>query len=120
MQVAVPELAQTGAVMVNNVGAVNLGSHGSYNDAIYRGVTVNSRPPANTPIRFTDTGIEGLDNESWGIDNVRVVRVSDSAVVYSASFEGGAGPEWSDRTTDNTLPGTFSSSWVALAMAATP
>ncbi|MGB8169737.1 MAG: pre-peptidase C-terminal domain-containing protein, partial [Chthoniobacteraceae bacterium] len=108
LQVQVPALAQTGAVLVNNIGnTANLG-FSSYTDAIYRTVTLNfTSTGASTPIVFRDGGIQDINDESWGIDNVRVVRTSDSAVIYSTDFENGAGPEWSDRTTDNSLPGSL-------------
>ena len=37
----VPDLATTGDVRVVNIGARNLGFHGSYPDSVYRNVTVN-------------------------------------------------------------------------------
>ncbi len=108
MQVQVPALAQTGAVMVNNIGSnANLGFAG-HTDAIYRAVTMNfTATGASSALRFADGGLQGINDESWGIDNVRVVRVSDSAVIYSSNFENGAGTEWSDRTTDESVPGVF-------------
>ena len=117
MQVQVPALAQTGAVMVNNIGSTtNLGFAG-HTDAIYRAVTMNfTATGASSALRFADGGLQGINDESWGIDNVRVVRVSDSAVIYSSNFENGAGTEWSDRATDESVPGVFTIRRTLVAM----
>ncbi|TVS19950.1 MAG: hypothetical protein EA424_06450, partial [Planctomycetaceae bacterium] len=46
---------------------------GHWNDAIYRGISIPFIASANsTAIRFYDGGLQGLHDESWGIDNVRV------------------------------------------------
>ena len=72
LQVVVPVLAATGDVKVVNIGSRNLGYSG-YNDAIYRKVTLSFTPSATTAtLNFTDDGLEGIDNESWGLDNVAV------------------------------------------------
>ena len=106
LQVLVPDLASTGAVKVTNVAKQNYG-FASYNDAIYRGVTLTTTPAATTSIvTFTDDGLEGVGNESWGIDNV-VVR-QNGVIVFQDNFEGGAKSNWSDPTTDGSLPGIFS------------
>ncbi len=108
LQVQVPAIAETGAVKVNNVGnQVNLGYSG-HTDAIYRTVTIPfTASGASTAIRFADGGLQDVSDESWGIDNVRIVRVSDNVPVYSASFEAGAGAEWSDRATTNAASSVF-------------
>ena len=105
LQVVVPTLASTGLVQVVNTGGRNLG-FGSYNDAVYRQVSASYTPAAAaSAIRFADLGLQGLDNESWGIDNVRVVQ--NGAVVFADDFEGGAKANWSAAITDATLPGVF-------------
>ncbi|NLX56992.1 MAG: S8 family serine peptidase [Planctomycetaceae bacterium] len=46
---------------------------GHWHDAIYRCVSVPFiATSASTAIRFYDSGLQGLSDESWGIDNVRV------------------------------------------------
>src|SRR5262249_39137411 len=59
-------------------------------------------------IRFADNGsLQGLADESWGIDNVRVYDATTNALVYSTDFENGAGSEWSTNQTDDSYPTTF-------------
>ena len=106
LQVIVPDQATTGLVQVVNVGTQNLGFSG-YNDAIYRKVTATYTPSASSSVvTFADLGLQGIDDESWGIDNVVVSQAG--ATVFSDSFEGGAKSNWSSATTDNSLPGVFS------------
>jgi hypothetical protein len=56
------------------VSGSNLGFNGQFFDSIYRDVTVTFRLPTNQPLSllFTDTLNQPLNDESWGIDNVRV------------------------------------------------
>ena len=109
-QVIVPDLAQTGAVTLSSSSARSeLGFWTSYPDAIYRNLSERFTPGgATTTLHFSDGGLEGLGNESWGLDNVRVRRVSDGQIVFSDDFEAGAKPQWSSSTTDNSYPATFS------------
>ncbi len=109
LQVQVPALAQTGGVMVNNIGNQRDLGYTGFTDGVYRtaGFNFTAGAGTNSAIRFNDGGIQDKGDESWGIDNVRVVRVSDSQVIYSTDFEGGADNKWSDRTTDNADPGGF-------------
>ena len=46
----------------------------AFNDAIYRTIGVDFTVTPNTPIviRWRDGGLQGLNDESWGIDNVSV------------------------------------------------
>ncbi|MBX3670121.1 MAG: choice-of-anchor D domain-containing protein [Rhodocyclaceae bacterium] len=105
LQVQVPDLARTGDVRVVNISARNLG-FGSTADAIYRDVTLNfTAGGASAVLRFADDGLQGVSDESWGLDNVRVLN--GASTVYAENFEAGAGPEWSDSSTDNTVPGIF-------------
>ena len=108
MQVVVPNLATTGAITVNAVGETNLG-YGSGVDSVYRNITVPVTASGSTMhIQFADNGsLQGLADESWGIDNVRVYDASTNALVYSTNFENGAGPEWSTSQTDDTYPTSF-------------
>ena len=106
LQVIVPNLATTGAVRVFNSGSRDLGFSG-YNDAIYRQVTLSYTPAAATSaVTFADLGLENLGNESWGLDNVRVVQAGGT--VFQDNFEGGAKANWTNQTTDATVPGVFS------------
>ena len=105
LQVVVPDQARTGDVRVVNTGARDLG-FSSYNDAIYRQVTLSFTPGASTAtIRFADEGLEGISNESWGLDNVVVKQ--GASTVFQDNFEGGAKANWSNPLTDATLPGVF-------------
>lgn len=56
------------------VAGRDLGFNGQFFDSIYRDVTVTFRLPTNQPLSllFTDTLNQPLNDESWGIDNVRV------------------------------------------------
>ena len=107
LQVEVPALATTGAVQVVNVSSRNLG-YASYNDALYRGMTVQFTAQAsNSSINFADAGLEGISNESWGIDNVSVSQ--GNTTIFSDNFESGAAnPAWSLNTVDTSAPGVFS------------
>lgn len=74
LQVIVPDLATTGAVSLRNVGLRNLGFGGNV-DAVYRTVTVNFTANGTTAsIQFSDEGLQGVGDESWGLDNVFVRR----------------------------------------------
>ena len=106
LQVKVPDLATTGDVRVANTGNRDLG-FSSYNDAIYRQVTRTFTAGSDTAvIRFADGGLEGLSNESWGLDNVRVSQ--GSTVLFSDDFESGAKANWSDATVDASETANFS------------
>lgn len=68
---------QTGAIQTfrePNVGRSQLGYHDVFLDSIYRNVGFNFTVPLNQPLVITwaDEGLQGLNDESWGIDNVRV------------------------------------------------
>ena len=126
MQVVVPNLATTGPVTVNAVGQTNIG-FGSGVDSIYRNITVPITASGSTMhIQFADNGsLQGLADESWGIDNVRVYDAITNALVYSTTFENGAGTEWSTSQTDDTYPtsftqflGRFSNGQATLSLAA--
>jgi hypothetical protein len=106
LQVKVPDLATTGEVRVVNVASRDLGFT-SYNDAIYRQVTTTFKAGSDTAlIRFADGGLEGLTNESWGLDNVKVS--AGGTVLFSDDFEAGAKANWSDATVDASAPADFS------------
>jgi hypothetical protein len=109
LQVIVPLLASTGQVRVTDVALRQLGFSTSYPDAIYRDVTVGFTAGGTTAtIVFTDEGLEGVANESWGLDNVRVRLLSNPAtVLYNEDFEGGTGSEWNNPATDATTPWAF-------------
>ena len=108
LQVQVPTLATTGAIQVVNVANRNLGFN-SYNDAIYRGMTVQFTATSSTSaINFADGGLEGINNESWGIDNVSVSQ--GATTIFSDNFESGtANAAWTQNVVDSSTPGAFTS-----------
>jgi len=54
------------------LGGQNFGWSG-WNDSIYRGISIPFvASSTTTSIRFYDGGLQGLSDESWGIDNVGV------------------------------------------------
>jgi hypothetical protein len=54
-------------------GRVNLGFNG-YVDAIYRGIQIAFvASNATTAFAFSGAGLESVDNESWGLDNVAII-----------------------------------------------
>ncbi|WP_374476423.1 Ig-like domain-containing protein [Zoogloea sp.] len=106
LQVTVPDLATTGEVRVSNVSTRNLGFN-SYADSIHRQITTSFVAGSNTAvIRFADGGLESLDNESWGLDNVLIKQ--GSTTVFSDSFEGGAKANWSTLNTNKAETAVFS------------
>jgi uncharacterized protein YjiK len=109
VQVVVPDLAETGRVNVTRVGSQDLNAQG-YNDARYRSLTLDFTPTSSTAqIRFSDSGLEGIASESWGLDNVRVaLAATPTTALFQDTFEGGAQAAWSSAATDNTGPGIFS------------
>lgn len=56
------------------LGGYNIGFDPRWNDAIYRDITIDFTVPAGSPIviKWSDLGLQGMNDESWGIDNVRV------------------------------------------------
>jgi hypothetical protein len=55
-----------------DLGGKNFG-WGAANDAVYRNIRVNFvATAAQTPIRFFGSDLQGVNDESWGIDNVRL------------------------------------------------
>ena len=108
-QVVVPDLAETGRVNVTRVGSQDLNAQG-YNDALYRNITLDFTPTSSTAqLRFSDSGLEGIFNESWGLDNVQVaLAATPTTLLFQDTFEGGAQAAWSSAVTDNTLPAVFS------------
>ena len=107
LQVQVPTLATTGAIQVVNVGSQNLG-YSSNNDAIYRAVTVQfTAGSAAAAVAFADGGLQGINDESWGIDNVVVSQ--GATPVFSDNFESGtANAAWSQTAVDSADLGVFS------------
>jgi hypothetical protein len=75
-------------VRVVNRGTANLG-FSSYTDSIYRQVTVSfTAGSSSAAVRFADGGLEDINNESWGLDNVLVKQ--GASTVFSDNFEAGA------------------------------
>ena len=107
LQVLVPNLAESGPVRVNNLGRENLG-FSSHNDAIHRDVTLRfTATNATTRIRFSDGGLQDVNDESWGLDNVRVIDDSGTPV-FTTDFEAGVGPEWSSSALEASSRASFS------------
>lgn len=52
----------------------NYGGRTSYNDAIYRNITIKFDAPNDSKVRisFRDAGLGGVADESWGIDNFKL------------------------------------------------
>ena len=69
---------------------------------------VSFTPSASTAsVRFADGGLQGLADESWGIDNVLVRR--GATTVFSDNFESGtANAAFSDGTVNADARGSFS------------
>ncbi|MEY2843574.1 MAG: hypothetical protein RI920_1611, partial [Pseudomonadota bacterium] len=107
LQVQVPDLATTGELRVVNIGTRNLGYTGSYNDAIHRQITTTFvAGSANALIRFADGGLQGLADESWGLDNVSVKQ--GGTTVFSDDFEGAVKANWRNPTIDTSSTANFS------------
>ena len=68
-----------------DLGANYVGAY--FLDTVYRKIVLSFTPRTNGTINITFRGeaTEDRDNESWGIDNVRVIQ-SDQAAAYSAVF----------------------------------
>src|SRR6185437_14156370 len=61
---------------------------------------------STSSINFSDGGMEGIGNESWGIDNVSVGQ--GITTIFSDNFESGAAnAAWSQNVVDTSTPGTF-------------
>lgn len=105
LQVRVPDLATTGLVRVVNSGTTNLTGSG-VPDSRYRNVTVSFvATQATTVLRFADGGLDGIGQQSWGLDNVRIRAGADT--IFADDFETGANAAWSDRTVDTSALGTL-------------
>ena len=105
LEVIVPRNAATGDIRVINAGVSNLG-FSPYADSIYRKVTVSFTASGMTStLRFADLGLEGVGNESWGLDNV--VVADGAATVFADNFEAGAIENWSDKTVNADAQGVF-------------
>ncbi len=60
---------------VPDEGGVNLGLGGTWADSIYRNIRLEFDVSPDTDILrivWSDLGLQGMDDESWGIDNVEV------------------------------------------------
>ena len=56
-------------------------------------------------MRFGDDGLQDLNNESWGIDNVRVTQ--GATTIFADNFETGSEAQWSESATDNSEAGVL-------------
>lgn len=57
-----------------DIGGTNISFDDRWNDSIYRQISVAFTVPMVEPLTLTwfDGGLQGLADESWGIDNVRI------------------------------------------------
>ncbi|NML45874.1 phosphatase PAP2 family protein [Ramlibacter sp. G-1-2-2] len=98
MQVLVPDQATTGNVRVVNVGTRNV-AFGGQADSVYRDVTVTFTAGGPTAtVRFADTGLEDINNESWGLDNVRLAQ--GATTLFDDDFEGAVPSRWGNAPVD--------------------
>ena len=82
--------------------------YGGWNDAVYGDVELRFVAGAGVNrIVFEGVNLQGVGDESWGLDNVRVSAVG-GAQVYGEDFEDGAGSEWSQGRTEGPVIGNFS------------
>jgi hypothetical protein len=97
---------RAGSIENNNLGYNFAGIPFS---SVYRIEKTVPHTGAGIRLNFSASGLEALDNESWGLDNVTVsVDCPPEPCVnraYSANFESGAGSEWSTNRTDTTPNG---------------
>ena len=109
-QVEVPDNVETGLVHVTRVATEDMG-FGTGADAIHRNIAVQfTSTGTSAEILFQDSGLEGLANESWGLDNVRLARATTPLTfILNEDFENGVGSAWSNVTRTQSLGfGTFS------------
>jgi hypothetical protein len=71
---------------VNSLGFLYPGV--GVNDAVYRQAFNFTVGPGSAAIRFSGQGLEGLADESWGIDNVVVSRVPEPSGAFLAASAG--------------------------------
>lgn len=72
---------QTGASEVNTLG------YGSPSDAVYHLSYTFSHTSSSVVFYFNATNLQGLDDESWGIDNVTLSRDTTAIVTPSIDFQ---------------------------------
>ena len=90
LQAVVPDNATTGNVTVYAPRASQNLGFSSNNDSVYRNITVPFTVQGMLDsIKFSDGSLQGIGDESWGIDNVEILDASNN-VVYSTNFENGA------------------------------
>jgi uncharacterized protein (TIGR03382 family) len=74
-----------------DVGPVELGFNTNFRDSIYRRISRDFTVPMGEQIRLTwaDGGLQGMNDESWGIDNVDVTyRVVPAPGVAGVALAG--------------------------------
>lgn len=75
--------------------SVNLAAGGSQRDQAMRSMVVRfTASSSETVISFAGSNLQGLSDESWGIDNVRVVARSSESTYLPRFTEVGHGAEW--------------------------
>ncbi|MBN1359162.1 MAG: hypothetical protein JW993_01150, partial [Sedimentisphaerales bacterium] len=94
-------------------------------DSIYHLTFDVAHADSTCTFEFSASGLQGIGDESWGLDNV-CVEILDEQALYAEDFEGGAGPEWSHPVTDVTpigarrFLGQFANDTVVLTLGALP
>ncbi len=99
---------RNGAVENNTLGYTFTGIPFS---SVYRIDKAIAHTGGALKLNFSASGLEGLDNESWGLDNVRVTIDCPpppppcAGQVYANNFETAVGNEWSTNKTEATPTG---------------
>ena len=99
---------RNGAVENNTLGYTFNGISFS---SVYRIEKTIAHADGTLKLNFSGSGLEALDNESWGLDNVRVTVDCPPTPppcvgqVYTNNFEAAVGNEWSTNKTEVTPTG---------------
>jgi PEP-CTERM motif len=90
----------TGAAELDTLGYPDLSAYAGANDAVYRLSFTFPHVADSLRLTFSGTGLEGLGDESWGLDTVQV-RVASTSEVSEPStlllFGSGAALGWLKR-----------------------
>ena len=80
--------AQTGAAEINTLG------YSFYGDSVYQLSFTFPHSESSLVLEFSASGLQNVEDESWGLDNVEVQTTDPQQVVYANDFEGLLGWEW--------------------------
>ncbi|MBE9220315.1 LamG-like jellyroll fold domain-containing protein, partial [Dolichospermum flos-aquae] len=72
--------ARTGATENNTLGYYYGG------DSVYRISSTFQAPSSNLKLNFAGSGLEGIDNESWGLDNVKVTTFTTPTALSAGTL----------------------------------